>query len=226
MAKTPASTLITDLAHRMGHDAADATARLDMLRQLNISQKEICQEHSLRFLMSSSTLAVVASACAVPSTIDDSKTMTLGRVSGDGEIRYVELDAWFTTGIDLYGQGTPQTEPTLYTIAGAGFLFKPAALTATVPYLAQLKVVDMTDSGGSTSALPEGWEDTLLIVDAEYELRRVNNEPQTAELLARRNVKREALYASYRTSKEVAKTDREQKERKIAKAQLSDEAEG
>ena len=229
MAKTPASTLITDLAKRMGLNPGatgdGSIERADMLRQLNVSQKEICGEHSLRFLIASGTLSVVGSSVAVPATIDDSKTITLGRVSGDGEIPYVPIDEWYREGVDTYSQGAAQTEPTLYTIAGATMLFKPAALTATVPYLAQLLVTDMTDSAGSTSVLPNGWEDTLLLVDAEYELRRVRNMPQAVELLARRNAKREALYASYRTSKEVGKTDREQKERAISKKQLSDEAE-
>lgn len=224
MAKVAASQLITDLLKRMGLDSAGATERADALRQLNYSQAEICNEHSLRFLMSSGNLTVVASACAVPSTIDDSKTMTLGRPSGDGEIIYVEVDRWWQIGVDTYGQGFAQTEPTHYTIAGAGFLFKPTGLSATVPYLAQLRATDMTDSGASFSVLPEGWEQTLLLIDAEYELRRVNNEPQTSELKQRAMAKREALYGSYRTSKIQAKTDREQKERKIEKSQLSDEA--
>ncbi len=223
---TSAQTLITDLANRMGLDSTNATVRADMLRQLNISQKEICQEHSLRFLISSGNLSVVSSAVAVPATIDDSKTMTLGRPTGagDGEIEYVEIERWFKIGVDSYGD-IAQTNPTHYTIAGSTFLFKPAALTVTVPYLAQLRVVDMTDSGSSFSVLPSGWEDTLLIVDAEYELRRVNNEPQTAELKGRAMSKREALYNSYRTSKLSATTDRERKERKIDKGTLSEEAE-
>src|SRR5437773_1425982 len=99
---TSAQQLIADLAKRMGLDPNDTTTRVDMLRQLNISQKEICQEHSLRFLVVNSTLAVVASSVAVPATVDDSKTMTLGRVSGDGEITYVEIDRWYQVEIDTY----------------------------------------------------------------------------------------------------------------------------
>lgn len=228
MAKTPASTLITVLAQRMGLNpgvTGDASAeRTDLLAQLNRSQQELCQEHSLRFLLTSATLTVTASAAAVPATIDDSKTMVLGRVGGDGEISYVETDRWFREGVDTFGQGYAQTEPTQYTISGSTFLFKPAGLNASVPYLAQLRVTAMIDDAASFSVLPEGWENTLLLIDAEYELRRVNNEPQTADLFARRNAKRETLYGSYRTSKIAAKTDREQKERKIEKAQLSDES--
>lgn len=223
----PASQLITDLANRMGLNPGvvgdGSRERVDLLRQLNISQKEICQEHSLRFLISFGTLNIVNSSVAVPSTIDDSKTMTLGRPSGDGEITYVEVDRWFLEGVDDY-LATVQTAPTHYTIAGATFLFKPAGLTVAVPYLAQLRVTDMTDAVNSFSVLPPTWEDTLLLIDAEYELRRVNNEPQTAELKTRATAKREALYGSYRTSKIQAKTDREQQERKTEKSMLSDEA--
>jgi len=224
MAKTTAAALITELIHRMGGDIAGTADRADALLQLNRSQKDICQDHSLRFLASSGTLNVVASACAVPATIDDSKTMTLGRVSGDGEIVYVEVDGWWTAGIDAQGEVTAQTEPTLYTIAGSTFLFKPPALNATVPYLAQFRVVDMTDAGGSFSVLPEGWEDTLLLPAAEITLRGTNNQPRVAELQAIVAAKLVALYGSYRTSKEKPMTDQEQKERAISKKQLSDEA--
>lgn len=224
MAKTSAQAMITLLAKRMGHDPADTVnVRPDMLQQLNISQQAICREHSLRFLVSNGTLTVTSSSAAVPATIDDSKTMTLGRPSGDGDIVYIEVDRWYRENVDTYG-GITQTEPTVYTIAGSTFLFKPASLSASVPYLAQARVTAMTDASNSTSDLPEGWEMTLLIIDAEYELRRVNNEPQTAELRARVEAGREALYGSYRTSKFQQKTDREQKERKIEKSQLSDEA--
>lgn len=229
MAKTSAQQLITDLAKRMGLDSTDATnARPDMLRQLNISQKMICQDHSLRFLASNGSLTVVASACAVPNTIDDGKAMTLSKPSRDGEIVYVPPDEWFTQRVDTYGEGAAPTEPTRYTIAQVGgaltFLFLPSALGATVPYIAQLLVTDMTDAGGSTSVLPAGWEDTLLLDHAEAELRRAMNEPQWIELNARVDDKKERLYSSYRTTKEQAMTDREQKERKVAHAQLADEA--
>ncbi len=226
MAKTSAPQLITDLLHRMGQNENGTQERIDALHQLNISQQDMCQEHSLRFLVANATLSVIASSCAVPVTIDDSKTMTLGRVSGDGEIVYVEVDSWFTTGIDTQGEAAAQTEPTLYTIAGATFLFKPAALNAAVPYLAQLRVADMVDDGAHFSVLPEGWENTLLVPAAEIVLRGTANEPRVAELQAIVTAKLTELYGSYRTSKEAAKTDQEQKERKLSRAQLSDEAAG
>lgn len=224
MAKTAAATLITDILHRMGRDTTGTKERADCVHQLNISQHEICDEQSLRFLISSGTLNVVGSSCAVPATIDTSKTMTLSRVSGDGEIVYVELDAWWTTAIDTYGQGAAQTEPTHYTVAGSTMLFKPPGLNATVPYLAQLRIVDLTDDVNSFSMLPEGYEHTLLAIDCEADLRRELNEPQAAELKTRAQAKRDVLYGAERTSKMAAKTDREQKERKIEKSQLSDEA--
>ena len=228
MAKTSAQTLIADLAKKLHLDPNDATnVRPDMLRQLNISQKMICQDHSLRFLITISTFSVVSSSAAVPATIDESKSMTLGKPSGDGEIEYVAIDDWFRTRVDTYGEGTGPTEPSTYTVAlVAGvstFLFLPTGLSVTVPYLAQLLVTDMTDSGSVFSVL-NGWEDTLLLDHAESELRRVLNEPQWAELNARVEDKKERLYSSYRTTKEQAMTDREQKEKKIAKDTLSDEA--
>jgi len=224
MAKVPASQLITDLLNRLNLNTAGTLERVDALRLLNYSQREICQEHSLSFLYPPGTLSVVTGAATIPATIDAGKLLTLGRVSGDGDIDYVELDRWYEADTDTYLQPA-QTEPYVYTIAGSQFLFKPSTFSGTVPYIAQLLVVDMTDASNSYSVLPEGWETSLLLIDAEYEYRRLQNEPQTTELLARRNAKREALYGSYRTSKIQAKTDREQKERKIEKAQLSDEAE-
>jgi hypothetical protein len=229
MAKTSVQQLITDMCKRMGFDSNDATnARPDMLRQLNISQRMICQDHSLRFLVTTGTLSVVASAVAVPATIDDAKTITLGKPAGDGEIEYVQTDNWYRTRVDTFGEGTAPVEPTYYTVAQVAgtltFLFLPANITATVPYLAQLLVTALTDAGNSFSNLPEGWEDTLLIDHAEAEFRRFMNEPQWQELLERVNDKKERLYSSYRTTKEQAMTDREQLERKTAVDKYSDEA--
>lgn len=227
MAKTTAATLITDLAKRLDQDSTDSTVRADALRQLNISQKMICQDHSLRFLNGSGTVSVIASSVTVPATIDDSKMMTLGKPSSDGEIEYVPPDEWFRTRTDLYGEGAVPTEPSHYTVAVVGgvlkLLFLPAALTATVPYLAQLLVTDMADGGGF-SVLPEGWEDTLLLDHAEMEMRRFLDEPQWQQLEARVNDKKERLYSSYRTTKEQAMTDREQPERKVAKEKYADGA--
>jgi hypothetical protein len=223
MAKTSVQQLITDILKRMSRDPAGTLERADVLRRINISNQEILTQESLRFMMTAGTLAVVSSTCAVPSTVDPSKTMTLQRVSGDGEIVYVEIDRWYMDGVDTWGSVT-QTEPSTYTVAGSNFLFHPTGLTVSVPYIAQLRVTALTDAADSFSQLPEGWENTLLAVDAESELRREMDEPQWGELKARANSMRQQLYGSERSSKIQAKTDREQKERKIEKAQLSDEA--
>lgn len=225
MAKTGAAQLITDILFRMGRYTAGVPERADVLRQLNISNREVLTKHSLRFMLANSTLSVVSSTVAIPATIDPSKTMTLSRPSLDGEIVYVEVDGWYNANTDTYGQGSVPTEPTIYTVIGSNFVFKPAGLTATVPYIAQLRVVALTDDANSFSQLPEGWEETLLSKDAEAELRGTGNEPRAAELKAEANAQRELLYASERTSKEVQKVDREQKERAISRKQLSDEAE-
>lgn len=226
MAKSTGAALITDLATRMDLDSTNATVRVDMLRQLNISLKEICQDHSLRFLVTQGTLSVASSSVAVPSTIDDSKALTLGRPDGTGEIEYVPTDEWYRTRIDTYGEPATPTEPTHYTVAlVAGvntFLFKPAGLTATVPYLAQAIVTALADNA-TGSVLPEGFEDTLLLDHAEGELRRAMNEPFWQELAARANEKKERLYSSYRTTKEQPMTDREQEERKVSREKLGAE---
>jgi hypothetical protein len=226
MAKTPTATLITDLAKRLDLDSTDATVRVDVLRRLNVSQREICQDFSLRFLATQSTLAVVASSVAVPATIDPSKAMSLGRAGGDGEIEYVSPDEWYRIGVDTYGNSTI-SEPTHYTVVDVSgtltFLFKPAALSATVPYIAQKIVVDMAD-GGQTTALPEMWEDTLLLDHAEMEWKRIEHEDGWRDLEPRVNDKKERLYSSYRTTKEQPMTDREQEQRKVAKEKLRDEA--
>lgn len=232
MAKTPASTLILDLAKRLDLDSTDATnVQPDMLRQLNISQQNVLQDHSLSFMSTNGTLSLssAASSAAVPSTIDRGKAIALGRASGDGEIEYIPQSEWFRTNIHTYRMPT-QTEPSYFTIvqvAGVDtFLFKPANTsggTLSIPYLAQLVPVAMTNSGSSFSMLPEGWEDTLLLDSAEAELRRFHGEPFWQEVFARANDKKERLYASYRTTKEQPMTDREQKERKIAKETLAPE---
>lgn len=225
MAKTSAQTLIADLAKRMDLDPNGSSERVDMLRQLNVSQQAIVQDVSLRFLLTDGTLSLSnnASSVAVPSTLDDGKAMALGKSSGIGDIEYVEPDAWYRTNVD----GSP-TSPIYYTIsllAGVlSFSFKPANTTGntiSIPYKAQLIPVAMTDSGASFSVLPEGWEDTLLLDHAELELRRYHNEAVPEYLATRAKDKQERLYASYRSTKEQTMTDREQQERKAVRELLS-----
>lgn len=233
MAKTGAATLITDLAKRLDLDSADSTVRADMLRQLNVSQQNVLQDHSLSFLAAQGTLSLLTTGggntVAVPTTIDRGKAITLGRAAGDGELEYIPLSDWFRTDIDKYHQSA-QTEPSYFTIALVSavdtFLFKPAntsAGTLSIPYMAQLVPVAMTDAADKYSMLPEGWEDTLLLDSAEAELRRFHGEPFWQEVYARANEKKERLYASYRTTKEQPMTDREQKERKVAVETLAPE---
>lgn len=229
MAKTSAQTLITDLAARLDLATADATVRADMLRQLNISQGAVLQDHSWRFLNAEGALSLpsAASSVAVPTTIDDGKDMTLGRPTGDGEIQYVPPDRWYQTRLDTYGEPT-QTAPSYWTIALVSgvnsFLFKPGNTSGgslSIPYQAQLIPVDLTDANNSFSPLPETFEDTLLIDHAEVELKRFHNQAVPPELITRAKDKQERLYASYRTTKEQARTTREQQERKVADETLA-----
>lgn len=233
MAKTPAQTLITELAKRLDLDSADSTVRADMLRQLNISQQNVLQDHSLSFLAAQGSLSLLTTgggnSVAVPVSIDRGKAITLGRAAGDGEIEYTPQSEWFRTNLDTYRM-TTQTEPSYFTMALVSavdtFLFKPANTsggTLSIPYMAQLVPVAMTDASNSYSMLPEGWEDTLLLDSAEAELRRFHGEPFWQEIYARANDKKERLYASYRTTKEQPMTDREQKERKVAVETLAPE---
>lgn len=231
MAKTGAATLISDLAKRLDLDPADATVQADMLRQLNISQQAVLQDHSLRFLNTNGTVTLnsAASSAALPTTLDDGKSFTLGRADGTGEIEYVPPDEWFRTNIDTYRQPT-QTGPSYYTVAVVSgvntLLFKPSNTSGsgmTIPYMGQAIPLALTNSGSSYSPLPEGWEDTLLLDHAEIELRRFNGEQVPAYLAERAADKQERLYSSYRTTKEQAMTDREQPERKIAREQYAPE---
>lgn len=231
MAKTPASTLITDLAKRLDLDPTDNVGvRPDMLRQLNVSQAGAVQDHSLRFLNTLIVIALLnnASSAAVPTTIDDGKALALGRASGDGRLEYVPPDEWFTTHLDTYREPT-QTEPSFYTVAIVSgvntFLFKPgntSGSTLNIPLQAQLLPVAMTD-GATFSVLPETWEDTLLLDDAEGRLRRYDGMDGWQDLIADSNDKKERLYSSYRTTKEQPVTSREQEERKTAREKLAPE---
>jgi hypothetical protein len=235
MAKTPASTLISDLCKRVdmnpGTTGDGSAERLDALRMLNSAQSALLQDHSLRFLVDEGTLTLnsAASSAAVPTTIDDGKLITLGRATGDGEIEYVPPDEWYRTHLDTYRMPT-QTGPSYWTIsrvAGVNtFLFKPGNTSGgalSIPYKAQAVPVAITDSASSESSMPLGWEDSLLIDRAEIDWRRLIGEPVPDDLLARTTDKQERLYSSYRTSKEQPMTDREQIERKVAREQYAPE---
>jgi hypothetical protein len=232
MAKTPAATLISDLAKRLDLDSTDSTnVRPDLLRQLNISQTTILQDRSLRFLVTGGLLVLhtATAAVVVPTTLDDGKAMSLGRPDGNGRLEYVPPDEWHSVGLDVLNM-PPLTAPNRYTVAIAGgvltFLFLPPNSTGgdlNIPYLAQLIPVAMTDASNSYSMFPEGWEDSLLLDHAEGELRRFLGKPFWQELASRADDKAERLYASYRTTKEKTVVDREQKERKVAREQLAPE---
>lgn len=235
MAKSPASTLVTDLCKRLDNNpgaVGDGSAeRLDALRQLNISQTTLVQDHSLRFLNTNGTITLnsAASSAAMPTTLDDGKSFTLGRAASDGEIDYVPPDEWFRTNLDTYRMPT-QTGPSFYTVAVVSgtltILFKPGNTSGSsmaIPYMGQALATVMTDATNSFSVLPEGWEDSLLLDHAEIELRRFNNEPVPDYLAQRAMDKQERLYSSYRTTKEQAMTDREQEERKVARETLAPE---
>lgn len=234
MPKTSAQTLISNLAKRVDRNGDDPPTRVLILRQLNESQQSILQDRSLRFMEDNGTITLLsaASSAAVPTTLDDGKTMALGRAAGDGELIYVPPDEWYTTHLDTYRMPT-QTVPAYYTITQVAgvrtFLFKPGNTSGgnlSIPYVAQLVPVAMTDSSSSYSMLPEGFEDTLLLDHAEIEWRRFNGDPIQAApqfMVARTEEKKTALYESYRTTKEVAKTDREQMQRKNAREVLAPE---
>lgn len=229
MAVTSAQTLITDLARRMGYDSASSTVRVDMLRRLNNQYQEICRDHSLSFLATYGTMSLISGTTelAVPAGIDTGKAMTLGRADGKGEIEYVAIDDWFRTRIDTYAAPT-QTEPSYFTIAKVSstltFLFKAGASggNKTIPYIAQVFVTALADSGSSFPLLPEGFENTLLLKDAEAEERRIANEPQWEVLKAEANEVKERLYAMYRTTKDQPVPDREVKERKMSREVLAE----
>lgn len=231
MNKTPASTLITDLAKRIDQDSTDAGVQADMLRQLNISHQAVLQDHSLRFLNTNGTITLAsgASSAALPTTLDDGKVFSLGRVAGDGEIEYVPPDEWFRTRLDTY-RAAAETGPSYYTVAVVSgvntLLFKPANTSGSsmaIPFMGQAIPVAMTNASNSYSALPEGWEDTLLLDHAEIEMRRFLGEAIPDYLAKRAMEKQERLYSSYRTSKEQPMTDREQPERKIAREQYAED---
>lgn len=228
MAITTTDVLITDLARRLGHDSANGTVRADMLRRLNTSLQEIVQDHSFLFLAASGTVTLTSgtSEAAVPTTIDAGKALTLGRADGKGEMTYVPPDNWFGHRIDTYESPT-QTEPSAFTIARVAgtltFLFKPGATggNKTIPYIGQLFVTALTDSSGSSPQLPEGFENSLLLIDAEAEERRIMREPDWEALKARANDKKERLYSSWRTTKDQLNTDREATEKKISRESLA-----
>lgn len=228
MAVTTTDVLITDLARTLGHDSANATVRSDMLRRLNKSLQEIVQDHSFLFLATSGTVTVLsgASSAAVPTTIDAGKALTLGRADGKGELTYVPPDEWFAHRIDTYESPT-QTEPSAFTIARSGgaltFLFKTGAVGANkdIPYIGQIFVTALADNSGSSPLLPEGFENSLLLIDAEAEERRIMREPDWEALKARANEKKERLYSSWRTTKDETATDRERAEVKISREQLA-----
>lgn len=228
MAITTTDVLITDLARRLGHDSAAALVRTDMLRRLNTSLQEIVQDHSFLFLATNGTVTVLSgtSSIAVPTTIDAGKALTLGRADGAGELTYVPPDDWFGHRIDTYESPT-QTEPSAFTIARVGgvltFLFKVGAVGSNrvIPYIGQAFVTALTDSNGSSPMLPEGFENSLLLIDAEAEERRIMREPDWKELKDRANDKKERLYSSWRTTKDQSMTDRELTETKVSREKLA-----
>lgn len=229
MARTSADVLVTDLARRLGHNTDDATVRGDMLRRINTSLQDIVGDYSFLFLATydSVSLGNGAETAALPETLDAGKALTLGRADGKGKLTYVPPDEWFNHRIDTCDETPPQTEPSAYTIARVGgeltFLFKPGASggSKSIPLIGQCFVTLLGDANDSFPQLPDGYENTLLLIDAEAEERRINGEADWQLLKDRADAKREALYSGWRTTKEQPMTDREQSETKVAREQLA-----
>jgi hypothetical protein len=218
MAKTAANTLVSEVCTRLGWDVSGGTqARIDALKALNDAQRRICMPYSLQFLakVGSVSVAAGASTAAIPADMDIGKTFTIQKASGGAALNYVPVDQWYDRHNDTY-LDYETTRPQAFTLLGSQFHFKPAngtagALAHAVIY--QQTVAPMTDAGGSFSALPEGFEDTILVDNAEAYLLRGLGRPSWRDVFMANREDITAFYAVQRTTKERSMTDTEQQDR-------------
>lgn len=235
MSKTTVDILITELVKRVGGDVTGGSQwRADALKELDRAEKYINQRFSLLSLVFPTTVTLNngQSSVAAPATIDYGKSFAIQKASGEGELTYVPPDEWHEVGEDTYGDWE-STKPSRFTFLtdGSGTMnlhFKPANSSgANITYnvVGQHVVIALIDAavgGGSTSLLPEGWENTLLIDRAEATLRRTMKRAGWEKLVKDTADEIEVFYSSYRMTKEKATTDREQKERKVARETLAE----
>lgn len=227
MAKTPGNTLITRLCRRLGWNDATAAARTDALNALNEAQKRICGRHSFSFLNVRTTISLSNSSDNVVAptapAIDFGKSVVIERPDG-AEIEFRSIDEIANEAAYTYLM-VETTKPSFWTFYNTTadppvptLLFKPAnttgsSLSLTISY--QRVIADLTD-GATTSAMPEGYELSILLPEAEIEEKQLAHDVVPPERIGIHEANKGAFYDAFRTTKEEPRTDTEAAQRKQA----------
>lgn len=200
--------------------------RVDCLNALNHCEQLIAQSESLTYLLTvtSLSLATARDYVALPAdpAIDFGKDIVLGVPGGEGVIEYLPPDKFVAVRIST--AYAINSDPSYYTVmrdhtsGERRFLFKPgntSGSTVTIPLWGQRIPPALTDAGGSTSTLPEGYELTLLLPMAEEYIKSRRHEFGIENLSAGLGVQLQEFYNKQRANKEKATTDRGRERRKV-----------
>lgn len=223
---TTVADLTTELCVRMGWPTAAGTHRTRALTELNRAHRWIAQQGSFLYLSKRSSLTVLsaASSAAAPADYDYGKAAAL--VGESGIIEYRELGVFDAVGLRTGGNVFRGNRPAYWTFAMATttptIFVKPANTTGgniTYTFTYQRRVDALVDGAGTT-ALPEGYEDTILLDRAELVAKRLLGIPVTQRFEQELQEQIGTFFSAQRTTKPEAHTDQETEAAKVYETQL------
>lgn len=203
--------------------------RIDALNALDFCEQLIAQSESLMYLETETSLVLATARDYVilPTSpvIDFGKDITLGVPGGEGIIDYLPPDKFVAVKISTaYAIGS---DPSYYTIARdhtsgeRRFRFKPgntSGVSITIPLWCQRvppTLIDNVAGTGSSSALTDGYEVSLLLPMAEEYIKSKRHEFGLDQLSAALAAQLQEFYNKQRSNKEKAATDRGRERRKV-----------
>lgn len=222
-----ANGLIDRLLSLVGWKATSNTAdqeRIDCLNALNFAEQFIAQAEALSYLRTLGSLTANAATVAIPSDMDIGKDYTIENSAGTNIVEYKAPDEFVRHAAPSFDRIVATVAiHTLVVDAGATkFRFKPTpGAPETLPITYQKIPPALTDAGGSTSVLPEGYELTLLIVIAEQYIKRRRNAIDADFLDAQTKDMLSAFYDKFRDNKKTTTTDQGRERRKVDEDQLA-----
>jgi hypothetical protein len=201
--------------------------RIDCLNALNFAESYIAQSEALKYLDVRTTISANAAAVAVPTNpaIDFGKDYVLETSDGLARIEVVPPDEFAARGSETFDRIVSKAAVAMLAVdasdATLKWFFKPTPSAETIPLTYQRVPAALTDSGGSTSLLPEGYELTLLLMIAEAYVKRRRNSLESDFLDASTRALLDQFYDKQRTSKLKPMTDKSRERRKVDEEALA-----
>lgn len=182
----PIQTILTELLELINAPTAGAPSvvwRAKGLKVLNKSERRIAQRGSMTYLNhrnAAFSLGNGAETLAVPTSpaMDYGKAATI--TGPNGPLEFVPIDQFYSVNRFTYN-AVDVTKPSRWTLVDSATILFDRPNTSGVAYvmtlLYQKAIAALVDTGASFSLLPDGYEWTLLLIDAEIQWKRELERP-------------------------------------------------